>query len=317
MTSIKKPAALALTLITVVSAIPMTSLAAHYNEWVEKDGKWYYYDYNGKKVKSNYAYDNATGNYYVLDKTGARVTAKGWYTLKQKNITYYGDKYYQTLKFYLKKGGAVTTGWKTLKDKEYYFYTTGEMAKSTSITKADGKYYVVGSDGAVIKKKGWVEAKYTSYSSFDGTKQKSVTWYYIKKTGEVYTGWKKIGKKKYYFYSNGVMAQRSVISEYIDGKNVYRAIAADGTLITKKGLHTVKYSSSYSSATFKSKTTSSFKVYVKKDGTLHYGLKTIKGKKYWFDPEMMRCNNKVVDGVRYYFGKTGACTRTEEVLGPK
>ena len=232
-------------------------------------------------------------------------------------MTYYGDKFYVPTKFYLKKGGAVTTGWKTLKSKDYFFYSSGEMAYSTTVAKDDGKYFYVGSDGAVVKKKGWVTAKRTNYSYWDGTKSTSKVTYYLKKTGEVYTGWKKIGKKKYYFYSDGSLAKSTVISEYKDGNEIRHAVASDGSLITKKGFHTLTTSYSYKSSTSKSTTKSKCKVYVKKDGTLQYGLKTIKGKKYYFDPEMMRCNSKIIDGVRYYFGKNGTCTKTEEVLGPK
>ena len=314
MTFIKKTTTLALTLITAGSIFPMTSMAATYsNEWVQKDGKWYYYDYYGKKVKSNYAYDSNSGIYYVVDSTGARVEKKGWYTLKQKNITTYGDKFYVTMKFYLKKGGAVTTGWKTLSGKEYYFYSSGEMAKSTSISKSDDKYYFLGSDGAMVKKKGWVEAKGSITSSFDGTKYTYHSWYYLKKTGEVTTGWKTIKGKRYFFYSSGSMAVNTYVSEYKDGKYVYYAFGKDGAQLTSKGLKTIKYTNTSSNKLMTTKETSVLKVYVKSDGTLHTGLKTIKGKKYYFDPEMILCNYRDVKGVRYYFGKKGTCTKTEKL----
>ena len=83
MTIIKKTTALALTLITAGSIFPMTSMAATYsNEWVEKDGKWYYYDSDGRKVKrtSMERYDDGAYKYFVLNSKGVQVTKKGWYT---------------------------------------------------------------------------------------------------------------------------------------------------------------------------------------------------------------------------------------------
>ena len=46
MAHLKKAATLGLTLAMVVSVVPMTSLAAHYEEWVKKDGKWYLLEYD-------------------------------------------------------------------------------------------------------------------------------------------------------------------------------------------------------------------------------------------------------------------------------
>lgn len=314
MSRLKRFIAVGITAATVASLLP-TTIFAYSNEWVKKsDGKWYYYDYNGKKVKSSPVYDSSIDSYYVLDSTGARVEKKGWYTLKKKNVTTYGDKFYVTMKFYLKTGGAVTTGWKTIKSKEYYFYYNGEMAKLTSVAKPDGKYFFLGSDGTIRKKKGWVQAKYTTRSLYDGTKYTYEYWYYLKKTGEVTTGWKTIKGKRYYFYASGNMVQNSYTSEYKDGKTVYYAFGKDGAQLTSKGLKTIKYTNTYSNKNWSQKETTTMKVYVKSDGTLHTGLKTIKGKKYYFDPEMILCNYRDVKGVRYHFGKKGTCTKTEKLL---
>ena len=65
MLQMKKIAVSAVTVVMAVSALPVTTFAApHQNEWDQKsDGKWYYYDYYGKKVKYDSApyYDIGTG----------------------------------------------------------------------------------------------------------------------------------------------------------------------------------------------------------------------------------------------------------------
>ena len=103
MSHLKKTATIGLTLAMVVSVIPMTSLAAHYEEWVKKDGKWYYYDEYGKKVKETWKLDPADGKIYVLDSKGVRVTKKGWFEAKNF-YTDYGQKVSYSTKYYIKKG---------------------------------------------------------------------------------------------------------------------------------------------------------------------------------------------------------------------
>ena len=147
MTHLKRFIAAGMTIATVASLMPMTTLAAHYNEWVEKDGKWYYYDSDGRKVKrtSMERYDDGAYKYFVLNSKGVQVTKKGWYTT---NYVYseYGNKIKYQNKYYIKSDGSCTTGWKKISGKWYYFESSGVMLANTS-KRIGGKTYHFNSSG--------------------------------------------------------------------------------------------------------------------------------------------------------------------------
>jgi glucan-binding YG repeat protein len=321
MAHFKRIVAAGLTLTTVATLLPMTTLAAHYGEWVEKDGKMYYYDYNGKKVKyrSEQRYDSESGTYkyYVLNSKGAQVTAKGWFT-----TNYYYTNYYNKIKiknkYYIKSDGSVTTGWKKISKKWYYFYDDGTMAKNIAIEQVDestgkSKYYLVGNDGKRITKKGWHQVKYTYFDTDYGDKFTYKVWYYVKSDGSVYVNCvKKIKGKKYLFSREGALVQNDYCGLYNakTGETTYYSADKNGVLYTKKGIRTIKYSESYTyCGYYKEKYTANYKVYVKSDGTLYRGLKKVKDKYYYFNITAYRCTSTTVDGTKYYFGRSGASTR--------
>jgi len=306
-----------MTLIMTVGMIPMTSLAAtHRNEWVQKsDGKWYYYDENGVKVKNESVQDPSDKKYYVLDTKGARVTAKGWYTAKYRyNETY--EKSNFTTKYYIKSDGSCATGWKKIKGKYYFFDYVGEMRKNESAIKTvDGvdKRYLLGSDGTRITKKGWHQVTY-KYLYYYGEVKSTKNKYYVKSDGTVATGIKKIKGKKYVFNHEGVLTKNSYASKYNADTQSYSYYMADknGVLITKKGWHTYKYDYPSKGYAYNNSTKGTHKVYIGSGGKLVTGLREIDGKYYYLDP-YARKNTKYTDpdtGITYFFGKSGACTKT-------
>ena len=308
MAYLKRAATLGLTLATVVSAIPMTSLAAHYDEWVKKDGKWYYYDSYGRKLKYDSEYDAKTDSYYVLNGKGQRVTdKKGWYKTKYI-ITYYGDKVECVNWYYLKKGGACTKGWKKIGGKYYYFYGNGKMAMAESF-KTDGKYYLVDADGVRVTKKGWHTVKYSKVNSYYGDKETVKNTYYVNSKGTVSTGAKTIGGKKYYFGDDGIM-RKSTFRNLDNGDIV--VYGKDGAQITKKGL--VKITSTKTSYDRYSveKTKIIDLYYIQKDGTAAKGWKKIDGKMYYFNRTwanaLRAATMKSDDKTKtYIFNKDGVC----------
>ena len=320
MLQMKKIAVSAVTVVMAVSALPVTTFAApHQNEWDQKsDGKWYYYDYYGKKVKYDSApyYDTGTGTtkYYVLNSKGARVTSTGWYTTKYGMTSYY-NKVKFTTKYYLKSDGSCTTGWKKIGKKYYYFNSDGKLATSTSVrSKDDTKLYLVGDDGARITKKGWHQVTYKNFDETDGDIYTRKEWYYVKTDKTVATKIKKIGKKKYLFDTDGTLVCNDYASFYNESKDTYTYYCADknGVLITKKGVHKFTESEKYKGSYYSGKETWNFKVYVGSGGKLVTGLKKIKGKMYYFNPTMRR-NGSYTDydtNTTYFFGKSGACTKT-------
>ena len=316
MLQMKKIAVSAVTVVMAVSALPVTTFAApHQNEWDQKsDGKWYYYDYYGKKVKYDSApyYDTGTGTtkYYVLNSKGARVTSTGWYTTKYGMTSYY-NKVKFTTKYYLKSDGSCTTGWKKIGKKYYYFYSDGKMAASTSVWSKDGtKLYVVGADGARITKKGWYQLTYKYLSSSSGKVISDKYWYFVKTDKTAATKIKKIGGKKYLFKDSGILVQNDWYS--FRNKNdelEYYAADKNGKLLTKKGKNTINYKSVHEGTDYVETRNIKKVVYVTEGGKLHLGLKKIKGKYYYFGPQMYRQTYCTVDGVKYFFGKTGASTK--------
>ena len=319
MSHIKRFVAAGLTLAAVASLLPMTSLAANYG-WVEKDGKWYYYDSDGKKVKydSRSRWVDGEGyKYFVLNSKGAQVTKKGWCTTNYF-YTYYYNKIKIQNKYYLKSDGSVTTGWKKISKKWYYFEEDGKMAKGVVRKTVDSstgkeKYYILGNDGARITKKGWHQVTYVDFSESTGYKTSYKIWYYVKSDGTIYRNCiKKIKGKKYLFDEEGRLVCNSIDGVRDSSGNIktYYSTDKNGVIYTKKGWRSIKFTYSYKSSTYTYKDTATYKVYVKKGGKLHMGLKTIKGKTYYFDPTMEVCSHITVDNVMYIFGRTGACTKT-------
>lgn len=321
MAHLKKIAAAGMTLAMVVSVLPMTALAAsHRYEWVQKDGKWYYYDGYGRKVKNKAEYDYTDGKYYLLDANGVRVTKKGWYKTK-KYTTEYGDTFKINFSYYIGKDGAcVRNELKKIGKKYYYFDYDGRMATNRVVEheKYDEEtddwsysYYLIGSDGARITKKGWHKIKTTSFNTSTGMKKTSTNYYYILDTkGTVARKCvKKIGKKYYGFDYQGAMIKNG----YAYAKNG-KAYLFDkkGNHIKKKGWHKISSKTVWKGLDYSETYKGTNWYYVKKDGTLQTGLKKIGKKYYYFEPEMLKCSSRTKNGKTYIFGKSGAHTKIVE-----
>jgi len=324
MSSVKKAAAMGLTLTMVVGMLPTVAFAySSKSGWVENsEGKWSYYQ-DGRKIKCDVRFDDTDGKYYLLNESGYRVTKKGWTTLKY-HYAEYGDKLKESQRYYLGEGGeAKYRGWKKIKGK-YYFFENSQAITNSIIPKFNEKdssiidyVYAVDKKGARITKKGWYHFKGYTYSTYDASKYTYDEWVYVKKGGKLAQGVKKIGKKKYVFSRYGTMVRNDYGSTK-DGKKYYLA-DKNGVLISKKGWHKIKVSSKSSNygGTYTYKSTQW--VYVTKDGSLQTGLKKISGTYYYFTPSMQTVTtyDKVSKNgdyyTRYYFGRDGKCKKTEKI----
>ncbi len=302
MAFINKITSVTLTAAAIFTLMPGNVMAYSSKKgWVEKDGKTYYYE-NGRKLRSTTLFDD-NDKYRLLGSDGAMVTKKGWKTIKTQ-YTKYGDKYKATKKYYITKDGTVTTGWKKISGKYYFFDYDGKMAKGCSAYDATTKkYYVTGKDGVRVTKKGWYQATNTDYTNY-GKKVSTKYYYYIKKDGSVTTGFKTIGGKKYYFDYDGKMFANTYA---VIDKKIY-VFKPSGEVVTKKGWVTIKYTEKYYSVDYPSTTTTTLKFYMKKDGTAYEGLKKINGKYYYFKPYMQKKLMTTIDGVTYTFGRYGYST---------
>ena len=90
-------------------------------KWKKKNGKWYYYDANGKLHKGWLKYKKQT---YYLKKNGQMAT--GWQKV--------GKSWY-----YFAKSGEMKTGWIKLGTRKYYLGSNGKM--QTGWVKSNGKNY--------------------------------------------------------------------------------------------------------------------------------------------------------------------------------
>lgn len=321
MSNIKKITTIGLTLTMVVGMLPgVASAYSSKSGWVlnEETGKWSYYE-DGRKIKCDIRYDSSTNKSYLLDTSGNRVTKKGWVTLKYY-YTYYGDKINKSKKYYLKTdGAALDNGFHKIGKKTLYFYK-GALVKNDIVfpTNKDGittACYYVGKDGAKVTKKGWRHLKGTAYDGWSGMSYKRDVWIYINKGGKLATGLKKIGGKKYVFNSSGHMVTDSAGGK-LNG-NTYYLADKNGVQVTKKGWHKISWTTKYKNSDVSGTIKQTNWYYVKSDGTLQMGLKKIKGKYYYFSPEMAYAYSYRKPGDEYdtiyYFGKTGECKKTKKV----
>ena len=162
--------------------VPMTG-------WQTIDGETYYFMEDGAMASAKWiSTDGRDGTklwyYYLTDGT----EAKGWE--KINGIWYYFDP---------DNGNVMVTGWKTIKEKEFYFDESGAMADDWF--KLDGVWYYADSNGYV--QDGWLN---------DNGKT-----YYLDNRVMV-TGWQFIDGKTYYFASGGA---RQTGWQQIDGAWYY------------------------------------------------------------------------------------------------
>lgn len=119
-----------------------TNTDSNYDKWVNKDGKWYYYE-NGKMVTGWKLVD---GEWYYLGSNGVMVT--GWIEL--------GGIWY-----YLSDSGAMVKGWQTISGKTYYFNDSGHMLTGKQVI--DGKNYEFNESGHLISGDGGISSSEVTY----------------------------------------------------------------------------------------------------------------------------------------------------------
>ena len=201
MTRAKRISALILTVIMMISIIPVAAMAAGINGWKKENGKWYYYK-DGVKVKDGWIKDGGKWyylyydgemaadifvpesstsfyKYYYVDKSGAMVTKAGW---RKIGLSHSSSSGYW---IYIKKGGVLALEWQKVSGKWYYFIPImidGDMAPNGFFN--SDRYYFFNKDGS-MKVNCWVQ----------NSKGK---WYYVGKDGSSQTGWKKSSSKWYY-----------------------------------------------------------------------------------------------------------------------
>ena len=105
------------------------------NEWVFKNGHWYYGDADGY-THIGWLLD-ASGRWYYLDTDGRMAT--GWRSVNGKW-------------YYLDADGRMATGWRSVNGKWYYLNENGDMAAGWIFV--NGRWYYLNADGDMAI--GWI-----------------------------------------------------------------------------------------------------------------------------------------------------------------
>ncbi len=236
--SLRKTAAVILTMLMLVSIIPFQAFAAikpgwhkegkcwdgcyeyryyitsttYATGWKKIGGVWYYFDTSdGLMVRdrSDTGYEpgvvNDNGNFYYFAKNGKMMSSK-WVE------TGYGWTY-------LTSSGAavVEKGWRKISKKWYYFcnnaskYGPSTILMYNHLLKYHGDTYLFDNSGKMYTG-GWFNHKRGSLYQYDDATDRNYsaytftssysgpgTWRYFKSSGIAVTGWKKISGKWYYF----------------------------------------------------------------------------------------------------------------------
>lgn len=135
------------------------------NCWYNIDGKWYYFDGDGKKQTSTFI------EKYYVNKEGIMIDGD-WFQ-------YNYDSYYA------KRGGAIAIGWEYINGNWYYFDSRGINQKGIFVNGNNGtRYYVKKKDGTMPDNE-FFQYEYQKY--------------FAKPGGDLARGWYNISGVWYYF----------------------------------------------------------------------------------------------------------------------
>ncbi len=264
------------------------------NEFVNDNGKFYYFDGKGVMLKGLKSVTNKKGNTYkyYFDADGVMYT--GWKKTEANGKTYY---------YYFADNGVMLTGWQKLKRGNgntymHYFGDNGIMRTGwQNIKNSKGvayKYYF-GDNG--VMRTGWQNIKNSKGVSYK---------YYFHTNGVMLTGWQNIKNSKgvaykYYFGDNGVMRTGFQSIKNSKGKAYTYYFGTNGYMRT--GWQKITNS--------KGKT---YKYYFGDNGVMRTGLQTIGKYKYYFHTNgVMLTGWQKINGNKYFFDYDGVYISAKQI----
>lgn len=237
----------------------------------EIDGKYYGFDSDGRLyMNQRFAMDVEEDDEYVTKYFWASEDGS-LYTDCWKD-GYYIDN--QQQKYYMGSDGAFYTGIHTIDGKQYYFYESGLLAVSRTVS-VDGKTYFSDGQGVLTEVQGNNEWKWIRGG-----------WYYIKDNQVLVNCVEKIENKYYAFDEYGKMYAGELFTLYTDTESIQYCANKDGSLKTNTWVE--RYGTWY---------------YFGADGAGYEGVHTISGKTYYFEIGEMVTGKIVSDGQKNYIAQ--------------
>ncbi len=173
--------------------------------WVNKDGKWYFFNEDGTKKTGWYKENN---KWYFLDKVNGDMKV---------NWAQVDGKWY-----FFNKSGVMQTGW--LKDgKSWYYLDAKNGDMKVNWAQVNGKWYFFNKSGVMLT--GWVKDGKTWYflqgsgAMQTGWVKVNNKWYFLAKSGAMQTGWVQVSGKWYFLNNDGSMAVNTKVGKYKLGKD--------------------------------------------------------------------------------------------------
>ena len=240
------------------------------NGWDEKDGQYYYNNWEGERLTGWLPYEGA--NYY-LDPSAGGAMHTGWLTLN-------GSTYY------LNEGGRGVTGWLELDGEKRYFLEDSRLA-SGWLDMEEGRRWFEENGVTHI---GWLDTDAGRYW-FDGAGIMHTGWlnteegyYWFDETGRMHTGWLDTDEGRRWFGENGLMH-----TGWLDADEGRRWFDATGLMHT--GWLELD----------------GFSYYLDESGCMYTGwLETESGPRYFREDGTLARGRVTIDEKVWHFTSTGA-----------
>lgn len=253
------------------------------DSWINDGTGWFYMDSQGLASKG---WLDLNGLRYHLDEASGRMTT-GWKQLDSKWYFFNGSGAMNTgwltdngSKYYLNADGSMAAGWQKIDGKDYYL-DTADGKMATGWKQLNGIWYFLREDGTMAT--GWIT---------DGTSR-----YLFNTDGSMVTGWHTENGYKYYLAENGAAA-----AGWTQIDNAWYYFSPEGVMstgwITPDG-------SWY---------------YLSEDGKMQSGWMNLNGTWYYLSTNSgkMTIGWRQVDGYWYYFDGSGAMvTGMNDINGQK
>ncbi|WP_158024954.1 GDSL-type esterase/lipase family protein [Roseburia sp. 499] len=163
---------------------------------VEKDGKYYYYDENSKKVKDSLV--EYEGNTYYFQEDGSAVTSRRIDDSTNDFVVYFDENAHmvknklqkdpdsENVWYFNNDGHQVFDEFVRLEDKVYYFDKNGNQYTDECYQDETGKMHFFRKDSTMIYNDYYFDGDWTYYLQYDGTPMKSRMSYDPEGTGVIY-----------------------------------------------------------------------------------------------------------------------------------